>query len=141
MDVAQVATTTVAAVGPALPYLLKVGESIAEEATKALGKGAWDCAKAVWDRLRPKLNGHAQKVAEKLAAAPDDEDVRGALRMELRDILAADQKLTDDLRALLKGAGRPNLSVVASGQGAVAVGRDASGATIITGNQNTVAKN
>ncbi len=55
MDVTQLATTTVAALAPALPYLVKVGNKVVDEAVNTLGKGAWHCAKALWDRLRPKV--------------------------------------------------------------------------------------
>ena len=47
--------STVAFLAPMLPYLLKAGEKAAKEAAQAVGKGAWDCAKAIWTRLGPNL--------------------------------------------------------------------------------------
>ena len=138
MDLTQISAMTVAAVGPALPYLLRASEEVAEEATRALGKAAWDGAKAIWDRLRPKLDSHAHKVAERLIASPQDDDALAALRMEVKEILTADQKLTEDLTKLLKAAGQTHVSVIASGTGAVAIGRDACGTTIVTGSHGSV---
>jgi hypothetical protein len=40
---------------PFLPYLLKAGEKAAEEAGKKLGAGAWEWAKTMWGKLRPKV--------------------------------------------------------------------------------------
>jgi hypothetical protein len=40
---------------PVLPYLLKTGEKVAEEAGKKIAGETWDWAKDLWAKLRPKV--------------------------------------------------------------------------------------
>ncbi|MFN3742605.1 MAG: hypothetical protein ACK4VW_08055 [Anaerolineales bacterium] len=54
-DPSQLLPQLVSFLSPFLPYLLKMGEQAAEEAGKKLGMDAWERAKALWGRLRPKV--------------------------------------------------------------------------------------
>ena len=74
------------------------------------------------DPARPQLESAAADVA----ANPDDEDFRAALRGQLKKALSGadgmnDPALAEDLLGLLRDAG---VSVAATGQGSVAVGRN-----------------
>lgn len=121
---------------PFLPYLLKQGEQAADAAIDKLGAKAWERARALWGRLRPKVDEKeaAREAAEDVAAAPDDELARGALQLQLRKLLAADPELAAALGELLDDARRSgvmadNGAVVISGgvtadRGGVAAGRD-----------------
>ena len=55
MDVTTLAKDLVVFLTPFLPYLLKAGEKAAEEAGKKFGGDAWDRAKGLWAKLRPKV--------------------------------------------------------------------------------------
>ena len=143
MDVSQLATTTVATLAPVLPYLLdKTKEVIAEEVINKVGEPLWNCAKAVWDRLWPKVQTKeaAREAAEDAAGNPGNQDALASLRRQITKLLSEDHALAEDLAGLLKQAGQTNVHVVASGDSAVAIGRDATGATIITGSNSTVGR-
>jgi hypothetical protein len=119
-----------------LPYLLKHGEEAADAAIDTLGAKAWERARAIWGRLRPKVDEKeaAREAAEDVAAAPDDELARGAFQLQLRKLLAGDPELTAALGEMLEEARRSgvmadNGAVVISGgvnadRGGVAAGRD-----------------
>jgi hypothetical protein len=93
-----VAAAAVTALAPALRHLLKRGvDSAAEAAGSELGGDAWNEAKKLWAKLGPEIteDPSAQTTAQKLAADPDDEDLKAALRVHVREILAADNGLRD----------------------------------------------
>ena len=97
-------------------------------------------AASVWARLSGKLTGKpaAQEAASDVAAEPADEDARAALRVQLRKLLADDPDLQRELAGVLKAAesaGTITVTVTASGERSVAIGGDANGNTIITGDQ------
>ena len=121
---------------PFLPFLLKQGEEAADAAIDKLGAKAWERARALWGRLRPKVDEKesAREAAEDVAAAPDDELALGALQLQLRKLLAGDPDLATALKVMLDDARRDgvmadNGAVVISGgvnadRGGVAAGRD-----------------
>ncbi|MCW2236297.1 hypothetical protein [Azospirillum canadense] len=79
--------------------------------------------------------GHddARKAAQEVSQAPDDDDAKAALRLQLRKLLTANPGLAEELVSALGGS-----KVVASGAGAVAIGGSVTGSTIITGSGNLV---
>ena len=105
---------------PFLPTLLgrahEVGAEIADRTTDA----AWDYAKRVWERLRPRLEERpgAAQAAEDVAKAPDDADSGTVLEIHLKKILAEDPSLATDLRSIMDQA--QAAGVIATGQGSVA---------------------
>ena len=54
-DLDEIARQIVQFLAPFLPYLLKAGEKAAEEVGRKLGAAAWEQARALWARLRPKV--------------------------------------------------------------------------------------
>jgi hypothetical protein len=80
MDVTTLAKDLAVFLTPILPYLLKTGEKAAEEAGKKLGGDAWDRAKGLWAKLRPKVEAKpaAQEAVQDAAAAPNDNDIQAA---------------------------------------------------------------
>jgi hypothetical protein len=126
-------STLTAFLAPFLPYVLKTGERFASEAATRFGEEAWVQARRLWDRLRPKVEEEplARAAVEGVASAPDDERARGFLELQLEQLLAADGELAEEMQRLWRDAEAANV-VVASGEGSVAVGRDATG-TIVTG--------
>lgn len=121
---------------PFVPYLVKGGQVVAEEAGKAFGTEAWKHAQALWERLRPSVEEKepAREAADDLAARPDDERARGAFELQLEKLLAADAVLRSDLESLW-GEAQAAKVVVASGERSVAVGDSVVG-PIVTGDDN-----
>lgn len=140
MDITQLAQVVTAFLIPFLPYLLKAGEKAAEEAGKKLGADAWEQAKALWGKLRPKVEAQtaAQEAVEDVARAPTDEDAQAALRLQLKKLLSVDKALAAEVGQLWQEAEAAGVTVIASGERAVAVGGDVTASTIITGDGNVV---
>jgi hypothetical protein len=123
---------------PFLPTLVKAGEQVVGRAAEAVADEAFTYARALWERLKPKVEEKpaAQEAAEEVAARPDDDDALAALRLQLRKLLEEDQQLASDLTRIWEEAQAANVvHVTASGERSVAVGGDVSGSTIITGDQ------
>jgi hypothetical protein len=135
----QLSAQLVQLLAPFLPYLLKGLKLAGQEAAKKLGEKAgeqgFEQAKALWDKLRPKVEARpaALEAAQDAAAHPDDEDALAALRLQLKKLLAEDQALAQELARLLPQSGPAGQTVIASGDRSVAIGGNASGNVIITG--------
>jgi hypothetical protein len=130
MDVvAPLAGQLVLILAPFLPYLVKAGEGLGEQAAEHLQDQSRELASKLWARLSGKVAAKpaAQEAATDLAAQPADEDAR-----------ADDPGLQRELEGLLKeadSAGSTTINVTASGERSVAIGRDVRGSTISTGDQ------
>jgi hypothetical protein len=131
---------------PFLPYLLKGVKLAGQEAAKKLGEKAgeqgFEQAKALWDKLRPKVEARpaALEAAQDAATHPDDEDALAALRLQLKKLLAEDDSLAQELAHLLQQARPAGKNVTASGERSVAIGGSVSGSVIVTGDNNKVNK-
>jgi hypothetical protein len=90
---------------PFLPFLLKSGEKAAAEAGKLFGQDAWEQAKALWNKLRPKAEAKpaAKEAIKDAADNPDDEDVQAALRVQLKKLFKEDSTLTNEINRLMEG--------------------------------------
>lgn len=99
-DIAQLTSF----LAPFLPYLLKIGEQAAEETGKKLGAEAWEKAKALWGKLRPKVQASpaAQEAVQDAAANPDNPDAQAALRLQLKKLLQADPSLAEEVAHLMQ---------------------------------------
>ena len=138
MDIPTLSKDIVVFLTPFLPYLLTMGEKAAEEAGKKFGADAWERAKTLWDKLRPKVEAKpaAQDAAQNVAETPNDEDALASLRLQLKKLLSEDQSLTEEITRLWTEAQAAGVTVMASGERSVAIEGDVSGSTIITGDQN-----
>jgi hypothetical protein len=121
---------------PFLPYVVQAGQKVAGRAADVIGEEAANYAEKLWQRLRPGVESKpaAKEAVEEVAKSPEDEDALGALRIQLRKLLEEDEALAADLTKIWDEAKAANV-VTASGERSVAVGRDVSGSTIITGDQ------
>jgi len=139
MDITTLAKEVALFLTPFLPYLLKVGEKAAEEAGKKLGGDAWDRAKGLWGKLRPKVEAKpaAQEAVADAATEPKNEDAQAALRLQLRKLLADDDELARAIGQQWAAAQAAGVTIIASGERAVAA-QSISGSTIVTGDHNTV---
>lgn len=140
MDVAILANQLVTVLAPFLPFLVPLGQGAADAAGRQLGADAWEHAKALWDRLGDQLEERpdALEAVRGAAEAPDDGDARAAFRLQLRKLLGADEALADELRRLLAerpGAAGTSVTVTASGERSITVGRDAIGSAFVTGDR------
>lgn len=134
MDVLTLATHLQAAIAPFLPFLMSGGEKAAEIAGEKFGTAAWQQAQALWERLRPRVEGHpaALEAARDVSLAPDDADARAALRLQLRKLLQEDPEFAatmDPGTQQLYG----HVQVAVQGAGAVGIVGGMHGGTIQTG--------
>jgi len=142
----QLAAQLVQFLAPFLPYLLKGVKLAGQEAAKKLGEKAGeqslDHAKALWEKLRPKVEAKpaALEAVQDAAERPDDEDALAALRLQLKKLLAEDQPLAQELARLLQQAQAGGRTVTASGNRSVAIGGNVTGSVIVTGDNNKVNK-
>jgi hypothetical protein len=140
MDVTTLANDLTTAIAPFMPYLVQMGQRSAEEAGRRLGEDAWEQAKLLWARLAHPLEERpvAIETVREAAEAPDDADVRAALEVQLRRVLAADATLFEEVRRLLADRpAEPGTTTIATagGERSIAVGRDASHSILRTGDE------
>jgi hypothetical protein len=126
-DPNEIARQIVQFLAPFLPYLLKAGEKAAEEAGRKLGAAAWEQAQALWARLRRKKN--VEQVAQTVAALPDNQALREALREEIARALAEDPALAQEMTRLVA-------QISASERGVAA--QTIENSTVTTGDRNAV---
>lgn len=111
-DPAGLAVTAVAVLGP---YLAAGGA----EAAKTLGKEAAAGGLKLLGWLRAKLAGSGAEALAEVEAAPQDVDAQGALRLQVRKLLAGDAALAGELEALLASVAQPQAGpqIVQTGDG------------------------
>jgi len=105
MDLTALAQNIVAFLAPFLPYLIKGAEETVQEIGKQFGGDTWQQAKALWGRLRPKVEAKpaAQEAVQDLAKSPDDEDAKTVLRVQLKKLLTEDDSLAKEIAQLIEG--------------------------------------
>ena len=137
MDIGAIASSLTTVLVPLLPYLLKAGETAAEETGKAVAGQSWEWAKSLWTKLKPGVEAKpaALEAVQDIAHAPEDEDLQAALRVQLKKLLTEDQSLAEEVSRWLEKGKAEGINVSAAGDRSVAIGRDFQG-TIITGDQN-----
>jgi hypothetical protein len=140
MDIGTMASSLTTALVPLLPYLLKAGEKAAEETGKTVAGQSWEWGKSLWSKLKPKVEAKpaALEAAQDVAQAPEDEDLQAVLRVQLKKLLTEDQSLADEVSRWLEQGKAAGITVTASGERSVAIGGDAKGSTIVTGDRNKV---
>ena len=140
MDVVALAGSVTTVLAPLLPYLLKAGETAAEETGKAVAGRSWEWAKSLWTRLKPKVEAKpgALEVAQDAAQDPKDQDAQAAFRRLLKKLLTEDQSLAEEVIRWLEQGKAAGITVTAAGERSVAIGGNVKGSTLITGDQNEV---
>lgn len=138
MDIVALASALTSVLGPLLPYLLKAGETAAEETGKAVAGQSWEWAKSIWTKLKPKVEAKeaALEAAQDVAESPEDEEAQVALRRQLKKLLTEDQSLAEEVGRWLEQGKAAGINVSATGERSVAIGGDVKGSTIVTGDQN-----
>jgi hypothetical protein len=138
MDIVTLAGAATTLLAPLLPYLLKAGESAADEAGKAIGGKSWEWAKSLWTKLKPQVEAKeaALEAAQDVAASPKNEKAQGALQYQLEKLLTKDQSLAEEVSQLLEQGKAAGVNISVSGERNVAIGGNVTGSTINTGDQN-----
>jgi hypothetical protein len=95
IDPTLLATTAVAALSP---YFLEAAKGAAGKA----GEDAYAGGKKLFEWLKQKLTGDAQKALERVEADPGNSDKQAALRVGLSEALEADSGLHTELASLLQ---------------------------------------
>ncbi len=85
---------------PFLPYLLGMGEKVAEEMGKKIGGEAWEQAKALWGKLGRK--DKVKAAAEAAMALPDNSAIQQGLVEEILRALKEDPALAQALAEAMK---------------------------------------
>ena len=129
------------------PYLLKAGQTLANEAVERLPEGV----NKVWGYVTEKFHGKpaAEEAAKDMASNPKDEDNQAAFRKDLKKLLEDPATLAELSTLLEKGKESVGINVqsgavatgggVAAGQGGIAVGGSVDG-NIIMGDNNSVSQ-
>jgi hypothetical protein len=140
MDIEALASSLTTALVPLLPYLLKAGEKAAEETGKAAAGQGWDWAKALWTKLKPKVEAKsaALEAAQDVAQSPEDEDLQATLRVQLKKLLTEEQSLAEEVSRWLEQGRAAGINVATVGERGVAIGGNVNSSTIVTGDQNKV---
>jgi hypothetical protein len=141
MDPKLLADALMNFLAPALPYLVAGGEKAVGWAGKKISEDGLEIAKKLWGKLQPKVEASPMGTGavEVLEADPEDSDARGTLRLQIRQILAADLELAEELARLLPPAvptttyqaANYGPGAIAQGPGAVAAG---AGGIVVGGN-------
>jgi len=98
------------------PYAAKVGKGLADKASDEV----LEAGKKLLDWVKTKLGGAAKTAAEKLEAAPHNDDRATGLRLAIADELEAQPALAAEFAALVKEAPvvGETMTLTVSGQGA-----------------------
>ena len=141
-----------------IPLLQPYLPMIAAEAAKAVGKELPAALGKLWQSIKTKFDTKeaAKDALVDLLADPEDADVQGAFRQQLKKALQTDEAFAAEFQNLFIAAETEakssvtsyqavatNGSAVAQGQGATAVaaggisiGGNVSGSTVVTGDKN-----
>ena len=140
MDINALASSLTTALVPFLPYLLKAGEKAAEETGKKAVDQSLEWGKSLWTKLKLKVEAkpEALEAAQDIAQSPDDQDAQAAFRRQLKKLLTENKSLAEEVSGWLEQGKAAGNTVTVSGERNVAIGGDAKGNTIVTGDRNKV---
>lgn len=104
MDTENLAQSIVAILTPLMPYLIKLGEKAVEETGKKIGGDTWEQAKALWGKLRSKIEAKpaAQEATQDVTQTSGNENACAALRLQLKKLLSEDKTLAEEVSKLLE---------------------------------------
>jgi len=156
MDPVTIAPLAISAWKILAPWIKKLAgkmiEKASDELPEAVGK--------VWDTVKEKMEAkpETQSLPAEVVAAPEDEDVQGAFKYQLKKLLENDEAFAKQLDQLVKDAGKAkggktyNATLdgdgavaqgdnsVAIGKGGVYIGGNANDNVIVTGDEHKISK-
>ena len=135
MDIAQLSNEVTLALAPFLPTLLAVGGKVVEGIENKIGEDAWDKVKTLWSKLHPKVeaNPFAKRAVEEVAAAPNDQDLQTAMRVELKKLLAADENFAREVTKIWVENKTTITNAIAAGHQSAAFAAEVSKSVVNTG--------
>ena len=100
MDI--VAVTTL--LSSCLPSLLKMGDKAVESIGSKIGADAWETAKKIWDKLRPKVEEKKSVLSavEAVVESPDDEDCKEFFQKQLQKLIKENPDLAEAIAKILQ---------------------------------------
>jgi hypothetical protein len=125
------------AVAALVPYLMEAGKGFAKNA----GEKTAEKAGELYDWIKAKIAGdkYAEQTLARVEEQPDNADRQATLKAVVSEKMKADpdfartlERFVEEIKAL---GGAP---VTASGDRSVAIGRDVSNTTIVTGDKNKI---
>ncbi len=98
---------------PFLPFLMKLGNKVAEGAAQKSGEDGWDKAKAVWEKLHPKVEAkeEAKLAVQQVVAKPESEARIAVLREELETLLKENPDLAAAIAQIMESDSPASSSV------------------------------
>src|SRR5690242_14281161 len=122
MNIPWLAQQAVAVLSPFLPKLLGFGDKVKEGIAKEIGGDLWKKAKSIWERIGPRLRQKeaGSEALSDVAKAPDNEDARTVLKVQIEKVLAQDQSLAAELAKLFEGGASAGDTIQAIGERSVA---------------------
>jgi hypothetical protein len=98
---------------PFLPSLMKLGNKAAETAAGKFGEDAWNKAKAVWEKLYPKVEAkeEAKVAVQQVVAKPESEARIAVLREELETLLKENPDLAAAITQVMESDSPASSSV------------------------------
>ncbi len=133
-DLAVLAHDVTTYLTPFLPVLLKkAGEAVVTETTKKAVGETWDATKALWTRMKSKVEEKpaALEAAQDLATNPNDADSQATLRNQLKKLLNEDQSFATEIEQLFNKAKEVSGSQVSATHGGIAFGDNAQGNVVV----------
>jgi hypothetical protein len=93
-----------ALISSCLPSLLKLGDQAAEVAGSKIAGDAWETAKKIWAKLRPKVEEKkaVTNAVEELIESPDDDYCKEVLQKKLQKLIQENQDLTEAIAKILE---------------------------------------
>jgi transcription elongation factor GreA-like protein len=89
---------------PFLPFLMKLGNKVVEGAAQKSGEDGWDKAKAVWEKLHPKVEAkeEAKLAVQQVVAKPESEARIAVLQEELETLLKENPDLAAAIAKIMQ---------------------------------------
>ena len=104
MGIATMYEELIKFLAPFLPFLMNAGNKVFDGMNTKAGEDAWDKSKAVWAKLKPKIETKpaALEAAEDVASSPNDKDLQIVLRVQLKKLLEQDQLLAREVAQIMQ---------------------------------------
>jgi hypothetical protein len=99
MEATRLANKLTTVLAPALPFLLPVSQT-SELDTRDIPQSALDADRSIWQKISPRTSDHPHllEAAQHLAFDSHDSSAQAEFQHELRDLLAEDASLFEDLK-------------------------------------------
>lgn len=141
---AVLASKLASALAPFLPALVGTAVAAGQKAVGSVGgkagEAAWGKAVSLWDKLRPEVEKEPEvsKAIQDVASRPDDPRAEALLSWNLEKLTLPPEPL-EEIQKIIADT-RSETRITTATSGSVAIGGDAEGNIIVTGNQDTVIK-